>query len=76
MILFLLKLVVYLVQIFDPDPMGDHFQRLNLTRLDLLEQIMPVEMDWRLAVANEADASLHQTANVEMVRVAWSRGTR
>lgn len=66
-VLLLVELVVDLVEILHADTVSDHLQRVNLAFLDVLEQLLPVEVDGCLSVANQADTTLHQRANVEVV---------
>lgn len=67
-ILLLLKLIIHLIQILQPDTVCDHIHWLNLFILDHLEQALPVQMHRRLPITNEPDTALHQRANVEVVR--------
>jgi hypothetical protein len=47
--------------------MRDHLQRINVTLLDQFEQLFPIHVHRRLSVADEADATFHQRADVEVV---------
>ena len=47
--------------------MADHLERIDLALLDHLQERLPVQVDGRLAVTNEADTALHQGADVEVV---------
>lgn len=69
-ILLLVKLVIGLVNLRDIDAMRDHLERVNLATVDHLAELIPVLVDGGLAVADEADATLHQGADVEVVGVA------
>merc|ERR1712113_25116 len=69
-VFLLVKLVVDLGQIFDAYAVRDHFQRVDFPFLDLLQKVFPVQVHGGLAVSNEADASLHDGANVEVVGVS------
>lgn len=62
-----LKLVVYLVEIFHSDTVRNHLERVDLPILDHLEKRLPVEVHRRLAIADEADTAFHQGTNVEVV---------
>ena len=65
-LLSLLELVIDLVQILDPDTMGHHLQRIDLAALNALEEVFPVEVDGCLAIADEADSTLHERACSEV----------
>ena len=52
--------------------MGDHVKGVDLVLLYQLEQMLPVLLDGRLAIANQSDACLHDRTNVEMVCLIWS----
>ena len=48
--------------------MGHHHQRIDLSRNDIvIENLMPVFLDWCLTIANESDTCLHDCADVEMI---------
>lgn len=66
-ILLLLELVVDLVEVLERDAVADHLERVDLPVLDHLEERLPVEVHGCLAVADEADAALHERADVEVV---------
>lgn len=51
--------------------MGDHVKGLDLVLLYQFEQMLPVLLDGRLAIANQSDACLHDRTNVEMVCLVW-----
>ena len=47
--------------------MRDHLQSINVTLLDQLEQLFPIHVHRPLSVADEADTTFHQRADVEVV---------
>ena len=60
--LFLFKFVVHFVDILHLDTMCHHLQRIDLARLDFLEQVLPVVVDWRLPIPDESNTTFHQRA--------------
>lgn len=66
-VLVLVELVVDLIQVLETDAVRHHLQRIELALLDLLHELVPVLVDWSLTIANEADTTLHQRADVEVV---------
>jgi len=66
-VFLLVELVVDLVEILDTNSVGNHLERVDLTALNLLKKLLPVEVDWSLTVTNEANTTLHERANVEVV---------
>ncbi|KAI6749977.1 hypothetical protein HG531_007242 [Fusarium graminearum] len=69
-ILLLLKLVIHLVKILQPDAVRQHLSRIKLAPLDHLQKLIPVLVNGGLAIADEANSALHQGSDVEVVRVA------
>ena len=66
-LLFLvLELVVDLVEILHSYSVSNHLEWIDLALLNTLEKVLPVEMNWRLAVANESNSALHYRADVEL----------
>lgn len=49
--------------------MGHNVQWVDLSLLDLFEEILPILLHWSLAIPNEPDTCLHQSADVEVVRL-------
>ena len=49
--------------------MSKHNCRVHFARLDPVEDVLPVFMDWRLAAPDELDTALHDGADVELVGV-------
>jgi len=70
----LVELLVYDVELLEQDAVADHVERLELAALDHLEQMLPILMDGRLAVALEHDAAFHEGADVEMVCLEGEKG--
>jgi hypothetical protein len=68
-IVLLVELLVHLGHVLHADAVGHHFQRVDFFLLELFQQAVPVHVDGRLAVADEADAALHEGADVEVVGV-------
>lgn len=66
-VLLLVEGVVHLIEVLEANAVGNHLHRCDLLILDHLEERFPVEVDGCLAVANEADAALHEGADVEVV---------
>lgn len=66
-ILLLVEHVVNLFEVLDVDTVGHHLQGIDLALLDHLQKLLPVEVDGCLSVADKADTTLHQRANVEVV---------
>ena len=56
-----------LVDLFEQDAVADHVERLKLAALDHLEQMLPVLLGGRLAIAFEHDTAFREGAEVEMV---------
>lgn len=54
--------IIALVKILDVDTVCDHLERVNLALLDTGEQVLPVEVDGCLAIADKADTALHERA--------------
>lgn len=65
--LAMIKQFVQFVHILQADAMGYNIQWIDLTLLDLLEEILPILLNWSLAIANEPDTCLHQSTDVEVV---------
>lgn len=63
----LVELVVDLVEVLDAHAMRNHPKWIDLARLDHLEELLPVKVDWRLPVADKADTAVHQAADIEVV---------
>ena len=70
----LVELLVYDVELLEQDAVADHVERLELAALDHLEQMLPILLDGRLAVALEHDAAFHEGADVEMVCLEGEKG--
>lgn len=67
MIRILVELLVQDIHLLDGDTVREHEVGVELAVLDHLEEGLPVHVHGRLAVADEADASLHEGADVEVV---------
>lgn len=63
----LVELLVHDIKLLEQDAVTDHVERLELAALDHLEQMLPILLNGRLAVAFEHDAAFHEGADVEMV---------
>jgi hypothetical protein len=66
-VLPLIESVVYSSQVLETHAVRDHLHGRDLLVLDHLEEGFPVLVHGRLAVADEADAALHEGADVEVV---------
>jgi hypothetical protein len=69
-ILLLVEGVVHSSQILETHAVRNHLHGCDLLVLDHLEEGLPVFVDGRLAVTDEADAALHERADVEVVGLA------
>ena len=67
MVATLVEDVVDGVELGDVDPVGEHHERVGLAFLDHGEKFFPVEVDRGLTVADEANTTLHERADVEVV---------
>ena len=63
----LVENLVHLVHLLDLAPVREHLVRVRLAVPDHLQQLLPVEVHGRLAVADEPDPALHERADVEVV---------
>ena len=45
--LFCLEFVVHLIEVFHPDSMRDHLERIDLAALDALKEVFPVALSER-----------------------------
>lgn len=68
--LSLIKQSVDLLHVGNIEAMSDHIQGLDCAGLDKLEEMIPVLVDGRLTVTDQADAGLHERANIEMVALS------
>lgn len=69
-----LELVVHLVEVVERDAVRNHLQRVQRAAAHLFEEAAPILVHGGLAVADEADAALHEGADVEVVclpPVSW-----
>lgn len=66
-VLVLVEFVIDLVQIVEQDSVRDHLQRIQLSILDLLHEMLPVLVHWGLTVTNKANTALHQRPDVEVI---------
>lgn len=68
--LSLVEQIVDFLHISHVEAMGDHVQGLDFVGLDEFEEMIPVFVDWRLAITDQADAGLHEGADIEMVALS------
>lgn len=67
MIRILVEFPVQEIHLLDGDAVREHEVGVELAVLDRLEEGLPVHVHGGLAVADEADAALHEGADVEVV---------
>lgn len=65
--LSLVEQTVDFLHISHVEAMGDHVQGLNFVGLNEFEEMIPVFVDGSLTITDQADAGLHERADIEMV---------
>lgn len=68
--LSLVEQIVDFLHISHVEAMGDHVQGLDFVGLNEFEEMIPVFVDGRLAITDQADAGLHEGADIEMVALS------
>lgn len=66
-ILLIFKFIIHLCQVVHEDSMTYHLQRINFPALYHFQKLLPVQVDWGLAITNEPNTSLHKSTNIEMI---------
>ena len=69
-LLSLVEQIVDFLHISHVEAMGDHVQWLDLVGLNEFEEMVPVFVDGRLTITDQADAGLHEGADIEMVALS------
>lgn len=66
-LLALVEEFVDLLHVLEPDSVTDHVKRVDLVLADELQEVVPVLVDGGLAITDQTDTGLHQSADVEVV---------